>query len=565
MTALSPHDYSKLCARTQAVAYPTIYSDLMFSLQMCCRERFVATGLFFVLAVGIVGWIAFDALYVQLVTYGPGSDVWEHLTTLKAWSESLLSPVHPHTGLEASSARFTPLYFIYALFLKISGVSVFAAYGAISVFQSVMFVMGVFWFTRAYFRSDWAPFFALVILLCVWGTGWGWSNAYQLRSLILVAGYPSTGVFALSFMLFSWTLRLCRGPRLSKFESVGYMFLVGVIWVSHPLTAVFATVGAVLLIVFEKRDDQRALVKLGGLVFAGFVLAGLWPYYSLFGVLFKDNTQQFVNVPAYLKKVGLGRLSLFEYPQRGVYFYDWQQMIGRGGFALLGGLSCVLMAFVARFRWLAAVEAFMMLPFIVNMVVPVPLGHRFLFYGLVMGHLSMVGGAVLFWEYAGKSGRRPLAVAIQGTILVCLGVALYTEVQYSLRSYSAAGTVGSVFERRQNPLKERFEELATHLNASDVVLADPRTAFGLPAFEGKVVASLRGMHLVEDRNERKLSLRIFFDENSRDEDRERIVDKYKPTHILFSQERANDALVAYCERIGQRIEVSINDHFFVLR
>lgn len=524
---------------------------------------------FFALALGILGWVVLDAGWGRLVTYGPGSDVWEHVTAIAAWSRDLLHPAHPHVDGDAPSARFIPLYAPSAMVVALTGLSPLDAFFAGAVVHTIVLLAGLWWFVRAAFESDWAPALAVVVLFCLWGQGWGWSNAYDLRAYLLVDGYPSMGVFALTFCLWAWCLRLLRPSRGSLGAgSAGIAVLTATMVISHPPTAVFALVGAATLTVFDPVAVRGPRMAVGGALIAGAVLALAWPYFPLWDLVTGAETDIVVSPVAYLEQVGVLRPErIVEHP-RSHYFYAPGQLIERAGAGLLGLLALIAAGFYRRDRWLAVGGAVMALPYAVNILVPVPLGHRFLFYLLAFGHLALVAVLVrgLTQPVRGAGWRSRAAIGGVRLIVVAgLGYALVTETVFAANAYRVAWEGVRADPDGVSPVVERYRALAAVLPEDAVVLTDRTTAFGLPAFRGTVVYPKRGTHFLADRVERLGAVKAFLAAGTADGVRDAIVARFGVTHVIVADPEAPADLLDYLETVGRPVPVSIEDRIFALR
>ena len=81
-------------------------------------QRHWASALFVLLALGIWGWVSWEAVYVRMVTWEAGADYWEHSATLHALIENPWHPRHPHLATDAGSPRFGPQFLLVALIAR---------------------------------------------------------------------------------------------------------------------------------------------------------------------------------------------------------------------------------------------------------------------------------------------------------------------------------------------------------------------------------------------------------------------------------------------------------------
>ena len=149
-----------------------------------------------VLAVAIVG------LWVPTAAGWPQSDSWSHIAALREWSTDLWSPGHSHMPVDDPSARFIPPYLPIAVLGAVTGWSGVTLFGVSAMAGSalVFFALYVF-YRRLVPDKPWAPLIGLTAMVFLWGLGLPWSNKLSLRSLLEVAGYPSTWATGFGLLL----------------------------------------------------------------------------------------------------------------------------------------------------------------------------------------------------------------------------------------------------------------------------------------------------------------------------------------------------------------------------
>jgi hypothetical protein len=513
-------------------------------------------AVYFLLATGLMGWVVVDALGLRMVSHGARSDIWEHVAALAAWSRDLAAPLHPHTGQPEPAVRFTPLYMIHAAMAAASGVSPLGAYFTAAVVHVVVFVAGLWWFCRVAFRTEWAAPLALLVFLTFWGEGWGWSNAYDLRAFLLVAGYPSTGVFGLSFILWAWCLRLlAREGRWSGVECGGVAVLTAGVLASHPPTAVFAVAGAGALAFLLPGVERRARLLMLALVSCGALLALLWPFYPVWGVVSGRELPLVANPVSKLIQGDIAPLERLSRPGRMVHFYGLSEIWKRAGVGLLGLPALIVVAFLPRYRWLALLGAVMVVPYLVNIWIALPLGHRFFFFLLAAGHLALVAVVVTTLRRWGGGGRVLAAAAVAGAV----GWAAVAEVSFTLNYSRSLASRAVEGPGPTSPVVVRAQALAAAIPEGAMVLTDPTTAFSLSPFGPMVVRPLRGDHLLPDRLERRAAVTRFLAEGTDEADRRAILARFGVTHVIVSEQAASMDLRSFLDRAGHRIPVSTGD------
>jgi hypothetical protein len=518
---------------------------------------------FFILALLTLSWVCYDGLWGQLVTYGAGSDIWEHVAVLKAWSQNILHPSHPQVNVDVGSPRYSPLYLCYAIIVAATGLPPLQMIGWIGIVHFILLLVGLRWFALAYYRSVWAPVITLIVMLTFWGIGWGWSNAYGLRSLILVAPYPSIGVFGLSFILFGFALRLIRQPQeLSNLQGAAFCGLVFVIILSHLLTAIFAGVFGLSLLFFEKSTNPRNKRKIFCWAAVAFALALLWPWYSLGGVLFSNDLALQANWLKAESFPELDRIARLNSTGRTKYFYDTDQLVLRAGVGLVGFLFLpVAWKFLPRYRAIVMMAGVFIGLLMINAVLPIALGHRYLFFALVAAHLCLVA---VFVEAIRVQNAvvRFFGIALVSLVLVVFGI---QKVSKTYHQYMQSVVISFDRDASESPVVRRNKALAEHLSEESIVATDLTTAFSLAAFIGKVMIPKRGHYFIKDRSQRKKDLRIILDPETDDLLRRVLLDRYGVTDLIVTKHNRSPELETFCHKESEAVVIVGDDQVCKLR
>ena len=140
---------------------------MAMKLAQVLRERWTELA-YLVLALGILAWVAWDAVSFRLITYSPGADYWEHTAVLRALLEDPWHPKHPLIAGSVSSPRFGPHFLIVALVGRAAGTDALGAMSIASVLNAALFLLGIYLFFREYFRDPRAPLLALVVMFGSW-------------------------------------------------------------------------------------------------------------------------------------------------------------------------------------------------------------------------------------------------------------------------------------------------------------------------------------------------------------------------------------------------------------
>ncbi|MBU0477495.1 hypothetical protein KKC91_02875 [bacterium] len=469
-------------------------------------------------------------------------DFWEHTASLKELSSNLITPKNPHINSTVASPRYTIYLLFWAVFKKISGSDVFKTMALASIANILMFLTGLYYFIREYFKDKKLPFYMLIVMLFFWGGIFPWSNSYQFRTLIYNLSYPS----AFSFACFLWGVYfIVRYLRLHK---MGYYFLSillsFVTFLCHPPTATLLFLTTIVLAIIEKRPSLKERILVILLPFLSVTFCFLWPYFSMYKLFFSTTrssgaTQQVGNLlhtlhPLHSKLaiIGLGPMLL------GIFFI-WNFIIQKKNwFITYCFLSC------------SAV-------YIISYYFPIPFGGRFIFFTAFYLHLAIAYKFRQWKLFSLRSLKQTMFYRTEQDlvksffIVISICAVAYnlnlTKKEYLSDFVSLRGNK-IVFHKSERPsLVNKFFFLKDKIGTYEVVMSDPKTSWILPTFSGKVVSLLKGHDnpLIEDSLQRRIDNIAFFEEDASEETRRGLLSKYNVSYILLNpefvdKEAAND-------------------------
>ena len=78
--------------------------------------------------------------------------------------------------------------------------------------------------------------------------------------------------------------------------------------------------------------------------------------------------------------------------------------------------------------------------------------------------------------------------------------------------------------------------LSQYVSPETVVAADMETAWGVPAFSGKIIATLHPTYFVSDINARRQDNRSLFSESTSRQDRKKLLMKYNARYVLINRD-----------------------------
>lgn len=494
--------------------------------------KHVGALVYLVLAAALLAWVTWDAFWVKLITFHPGSDYWEHAGVMRALLDDPFHPSNPHVVYSAPSPRFVPLFVGAALLARAFGLDAIGAMGVAAVLNTLLFLAGTYAFFRVYFRSRVAPLVGLFVLFASWWDGWHFSNVYQLKIYFSVVGYPSTTALGATMLLFALaTSELRRAherPVALALLSFGFAFVL----ITHPLTAMMTLSGGILLAATLPRVSLRARFLVAATVLVGLALAALWPYFSPYEVILGGPKDEPTWIDQSIQSAVQGSGGDEDHK-----FYNRKGLMNTLGLALLGfpvGLYLVL-----RGQFFIPLGILSMLtPFIANMYVPLPLGHRFVLLAIFYLQVAVVWLLLRCLPPRWTLPKGLVAASVYwAPALLVVGILGY----FADHNLEAARGRFAYTERRfrsaDSPYVRLSRRIAELAGPNSVVLADALTSWPIPAFGPKVVALHHPNPLVFDDAERTARVRRFFNGRARDPERLRTLQHYGVTHVVVKRNR----------------------------
>ncbi len=482
------------------------------------------TVVFLLLAAGVLGWVGRSLFVAPLAQASTRSDFWEHAAALRALMDAPFSPQNPHLDTADPSPRFIPEFVLLALLARVLGWSAIQALALGGVLHLAVLIAGVYAFYRLYFRDPRAPLYGLIVALGSWYDGFHYSNVYQLSILFEVAGYPSTAAIAFSFVAFAIAVRVLRGP-----PSRGWLALLGLcvtnVALTHPLTATMTVTGVGALSLLEPGVERRRRWLVLGVVGVACLVIELWPLFSTWQTLRGGDDVDLSWVTG-----GGDEVPEDAEGKKPHLFYRLVPLARTIGFAAIGAYALLLAGFTGRHRFMLLSAVVMLLPFVVNATVEVPLGHRFILLAIPFMQMGLVwmllkatpGYHEGWWRLRGPPWVRHLSAlgvaAALGTMVV-VNVDRADDITHSWR-----GTRRSVIQR--------CRAVGDAAGPGAVVMSDPLASWSLPACGVKVVALQHPNPLVPDQRVRSALVERFLDPVTSNAEREQILERYRATHVL---------------------------------
>lgn len=458
--------------------------------------------------------------------WGSGTDVWEHIAAVRELAAHPFDPQHPMLPLDAPHQFFTPYSLFVAMVMKLTGWHVLVAFGVVGLLNLTLVLFGLHRFVGAVGGSSDVAFYALLFTLFLWGgDAWFYSGFLHFNVIAQVLSYPST--FALGLTLLSLSAQ-ARFLRTGDHRLLAGIVVAGVVVVvSHPITFVFFSVGAVALAVtLRPTRPAPAVAATGAALAAAGALALAWPYFSLYDLLVGGSAEiegayrravDGANSELYVQVVRRTLPALVAVPFVVGRLRGWRRdplalmAIGLGA-VYWYGFAFDVGSFARSLTFLHLVTVTILAQELVKTQKSLPaLGDS---AGLARRWIHVTAGVfVVMGMFNLRNG------------LEVLPDRLVADVPYEWLHNEVGFT--------------RFDDFAYLERNHDrhpVVLSDIYTSLEVPAFGSDTVAFARAQPFVDTR-QRSADLERFFSAGASAADRRDIIERYDVTLLVVTQER----------------------------
>jgi len=523
-------------------------------------RRYWADALFWVLGALLVGWIAWDSLEVRLATFQGGADYWEHTATLRELIARPFSPGNPQVQSPAPSPRFGPHYLLVALVARSLGWNAMDAMAFAGTLNAALFVLGIYAFFGTYFRDRRAPLYGLIVMFGSWWSAWNFSNVYQLGIFFGVAGYPSSATLAVTLLGFALATRSLRAPKTAPHHLAGLSLLWAYALITHQLTAMMSLSGCVILAAVEPKVPLARRLWVSATVLVGCALATAWPYFPVWEVIAGGKGEEAGWIGRSVADVARGGPD----EHRLHYFYRTSRILETLGLALIGIPLAIWSLFTSR-RFIGLGALSMAAPFVVNALVPLPLGHRFILLTVFYLQVAVV------WVLVAASPRvtttpRTAGEKLNGwvgsvLVAVTLGLSAFINVEKAWGEFSKARAEA---QRARSPFVRYAERVGEVAGPNAVVLGDAILTWPIPAFGPRVVTLKHENPLVEDRVARLEAVNLFLARRTSDAERLRILEHFRVTHLLLREKQERQLSEFLDKHGGERTKLPAGHRLYEL-
>ncbi len=490
-----------------------------------------AQSLFWLLGILLVAWVGHEAFTTQVITAYITSDFWEHSATFRALLEDGLIPSAPHENSDASSPRYMPHYLLLALAAKALSLDALGAMALSSTVNMVLLVLGCLVFFTTLFQDPRAPLYGLIVMLGSWYAGWHFSNVYQLQWLPSVASYPSQAVVAVTLFTLAAGVQVMRSTTTPWLSLLVCSLLSFYALLSHPLTAMAPLAGLFFLALsWPDADRNRRLALLGALI-AGCLLTLAWPHFSVFEVLFGKPGGQGTWINESLRQANADDAkSLHE-------FYILPDLAKTLGLAMLGAVAAVYFVFSrSQYAFIGFGALAMLLPFVVNPFVPIPLGHRFILLSIIFLHIALVW-LLLRLSPGFRDGEhlvmqdRPAWQQRSAGLLVAVLLSLMSGYNLWLADQRMSKELSQRTPGRPSDVVTIARDTAEKAGKDAVFIGDRSLLWPIPTFGPKVLIGAHINPLIKDKHAREEANEVFFHADTSTAVRRAIIEEYGITHV----------------------------------
>lgn len=501
------------------------------------HDRLYQTA-YWVMAAGLIIGLGWSYMVYPIFTHSLNNDFWEHSAAIREWMKDLWHPKNPHLATDTGSPRYMPFFFLLSAVGKFFGLSAINVLKLGAIFNVAFLTLGAFLFFRLYFRSSLAPVIGLTVLLTGWGFAWTWSNVYQLRGLLYVAPYPSSFSFAATLVCLWLQTSILRSKGPSTGKHIGLALLVALTFTTHPLTGAFAVGALGLLALTYLEVETRTRVTAVAALVAGLLLAELWPYYSVMQVTLGVSSGE---VQSW---VSGGNLAWDARPRKLLNhpFYAPPVVLGALGPALAGLVCLIFITRRREHRFILFGALSMLLPYFINLIYPIPLGHRFLLFAIFFLHLAMVWAIIDTYRILSRRESAETSALVLRLAGGCLGTVVVTGLLFNLAfaGLDIRNRIG-----HWQPVTATIGHVVRTIPDDSVVMAKPILAWPVPTFAGKVVSLFHPNPMVPDQADRKRHVTRFFGPDTPVAERQSILHRYGVTHILIDTADTTDSVLTY--------------------
>jgi hypothetical protein len=436
-------------------------------------------------------------------------DFWEHSADIRAFMANPFKPGHPQFLSDDPHVFLNPFTFLVAMFGLAVGTDPIISLALFSIFNCCLLFTGLYLFISILDNKnkDSICFFTILLILFLSGNNpWQFSGFFNYQIFLSVLPLPSTFVMGISLIgLYLNKLRMQADEH--------YLFLVLLIIstisiLSHPLTAIFLFSGMLAQALVEKKISS--VISFSIFFIATFIVASLWPYFSIFNLMTSGgNTYHALNINLYTNIFEKIWPSLILLPFIASIFYERKNRSLLYTFVIL--IVIYIYGYVAHKYAYGRTISFILI-LIDIAVAQLLVKYEFIFYEkkhnlyLVFQTLFIAAIVSINFHWMHDAVQRTLTIANS----IRIGRTVFNQTTYADYTF-----------------------LSQYTKQNDLIMADLNSSWIIPAFSGKVVATMLPDPMVKDGESRTIDIVNFYDPNSSELIRCDIIRKYNPNFLFL--------------------------------
>jgi hypothetical protein len=418
-------------------------------------------------------------------------DFWEHAAVIKALMADLIAPHHPILSAAMPHAFFSPYTLLVAGFARVTHLNSVNALSCFGFLNLLLLLWSLWQFCQTLFDDSTISKLSIFFIFFLWGYNpLYWSGFIHMMTLHYVLPYPSTFAFGLSL----WILSRCANQSTNAYwDRLVNIFLSTIVLITHPTTAVFLYVSCFGIHFWWKQFTlQRAIFQSAMLFIGSFLLSLSWPYYDFLSLFLCDNSD-------------------FHKDSQRLYTDIWSKNYP---FLLLFPIFRLESNKIIRF----------LLGTISILILIYGLGFVFHWYGfgrvisniMLLAHIGIAYWAVRFARTEGSA-----------KVLKILLIALFCSLLLNIKKL---GSMILFFPKNEY---QQYAFLRKWVDSDAIILSDEETNWHIPAFGGRVIASIHPLYWVSDMESRRKCIKTFFADTTSNATRQNLLMQYKPNYILI--------------------------------
>lgn len=250
----------------------TCYKFLLFLISPAARTAII---------IGLLGFSLSGSVLLYAKEYV--IDYWFHAAAIRDLSLDFVNPGYIYTRSEIEPFLYTPYHVFWAAVARVTHIHVYHILTIAALTNYVIFYVGCRNIAKRILSDVRLDVIVLVVFLAVWNRPLNFSGFYNLGHLPNLAMNPSFFSFSLilSLLSISWTRDLTKPGWICTIAALFWS-----LFTIHAISTTFFGVAMVAMVTYRTGFKPSVLAKWAGAVLLFSAITFLWPYYSVWGVIF---------------------------------------------------------------------------------------------------------------------------------------------------------------------------------------------------------------------------------------------------------------------------------------